>query len=104
MARVMTAATSSASARLVDRLVGDVRVGQTATLTSPALPREIRATVLSIGRFVGSSTLAPPNPLAMVDRKTVDVRLAIDDADTELASHLVNLEVSVAIETGNRSP
>ena len=87
-------------AEVVDRLVGDVKVGQSATLNSPALPREIRATVISIGRFVGSSTLAPPNPLALVDRKTVDVRLAIDERDTEIASQLVNLEVSVAIETG----
>lgn len=82
---------------VVDRLVGSVEKGQVVIISSPALPRDIRGTVSDIGRFVGNSTLQDPNPLALVDRKTVDVRAKIDQADIEIASRLVNLQVAVKI-------
>ena len=82
---------------VVDRLVGNVKKGQAVIISSPALPRDIRGTVSDIGRIVGNSTLLDPNPLAMVDRKTVDVRVKINQADVEIASRLVNLQVAVKI-------
>ena len=90
-------------AEVVDRLVTRVAQGQRVTLTSPALPRELKGTVTSIGKFVGNSTMSVPSPLALVDRKTVDVRIKLDAADSELASQLVNLQVDVEIETGSSS-
>ena len=84
-------------AEVVDRLVGAVKIGQTAAITSPALDKPLAGKVVSIGRFVGQSTMMQPNPLALVDRKTVDVRIRIDDSDIEIANKLVNLQVSVEI-------
>ena len=84
-------------AEVVDRLVGEVKIGQTASITSPALEEPLSGKVVSIGRFVGQSTMQQPNPLALVDRKTVDVRIQIDDSDIEVANQLVNLQVSVEI-------
>jgi HlyD family secretion protein len=86
-------------AEVVDRLVGGVEIGQSVSLTSPALSREIRGTVSNIGRFVGKGTMLAPSPLALVDRKTVDVRIKINAEDVELASKLVNLQVDVEIDT-----
>ncbi len=82
---------------VVDRLVGHVKTGQTVIISSPALEREIRGTVSDIGRIVGNSTLLDPNPLAMVDRKTVDVRVKVNEDDVEIAGRLVNLQVAVKI-------
>ena len=86
-------------AEVVDRLVGEVKIGQTAKITSPALGKPLTGEVVSIGRFVGQSTMLQPSPLALVDRKTVEVRIKIDDADIEVANQLVNLQVSVEIAT-----
>ena len=84
-------------AEVVDRLVGAVKIGQTAAITSPALDKPLSGKVVSIGRFVGQSTMQQPNPFALVDRKTVDVRIQIDDSDIDVANKLVNLQVSVEI-------
>lgn len=84
-------------AEVVDRLVAQVKKGQAVKLSSPALPREIQGTVSSIGRFVGSGTLLAPSPLALVDRKTVDVRVKINPEDVQLAGQLVNLQVEIEI-------
>ena len=86
-------------AEVVDRLVGGVEIGQPVVLTGPALSREIRGKVSNVGRFVGRGTLPSPSPLELVDRKTVEVRIKIDEADVELASKLVNLQVAVMIDT-----
>ena len=92
------------TAEVVDRLVGAVKIGQTAVITSPALDKPLAGKVVSIGRFVGQSSMLPPNPLALVDRKTVDVRIRIDDSDIEVANKLVNLQVSVEIATPTAVP
>jgi HlyD family secretion protein len=84
-----------------DRLVGEVEVGQSVTISSPALSKDVRGKVVEIGRIVGNSTLSQPNPLAMVDRKTVEVTVAIVDEDVEVASRLVNLQVDVEIKTAS---
>jgi hypothetical protein len=38
-----------------------------------------------------------PSPLALVDRKTVEVRIAVDPASAEVAKRLINLQVAVEI-------
>ncbi len=85
-------------AEVVDRLVGAVKIGQRATITSPALETPISGKVISIGRFVGQSTMPQPSPFALVDRKTVDVRIKIDADDVDTANQLVNLQVTVEID------
>lgn len=86
-------------AEVVDRLIPEVRRGQSVTILSPALPRPLRGRVIEIGRIVGPGTLADPSPLALVDRKTVEVRVLIEPDDAEAARQLIHLQVSVEIET-----
>ncbi len=85
------------AAEVVDRLVGKIQLQQRVEIASAALPRPLQGTVVEIGRVVGSGTLPDPNPLALIDRKTVDVRIEIDGGDNELASRLVNLQVTIEI-------
>ncbi len=85
-------------AEVVDRLVDSVQHERLATISSPALSRPIRGRVISIGRVVGTGSLVDPNPLAVVDKRTVDVRIEIDGNDVAVARELVNLQVTVEIE------
>ncbi len=86
-------------AEIVDQFASRIAVGQRARLTHAALPRPVGGTVRGVSRIVGNSTLPNPSPLAMVDRRTVDVRIDIDDSDVPLVQRLVNLQVTVEIET-----
>ncbi len=90
------------NAEVVDRLVPKVKLNQRVIISSPALSRPLFGKVTEIGRVIGNGTLMDPNPLALVDRKTVDVRIVIAESDNELASQLVNLQVTVEIETDSQ--
>lgn len=85
-------------AEISDRLIGQVKVGQLATLHSPALARAVQGKVVEVGWMVGPSALPDPNPLAMVDRRTVEVRIEIAQSDVGLVTSLINLQVSVEID------
>ncbi len=85
------------AAEVVDRLVSKIQLQQRVIISSAALPRPLQGQVVEIGRVVGNGTLPDPNPLALIDRKTVDVRIEIDGSDSELASRLVNLQVTIEI-------
>ncbi len=85
------------AAEVVDRLVAKIQLQQRVEIGSAALPRPLHGTIVEIGRVVGSGTLPDPNPLALIDRKTVEVRIEIDGGDNELASRLVNLQVTIEI-------
>lgn len=94
-------------AEVADRMINQIRPGDQVTISSPAFgvdegkESSVKGTVKSIGRMVGDSNLPSPNPLAMVDKKTVDVTIAIDESDTAIARKFVNLQVSVKITPQN---
>lgn len=90
-------------AEIVDQFAPRVAEGQRVKLTHAALSRPLSGTVRSVSRLVGNSTLPNPSPLAMVDRRTVDVRIDLDDADQALAQKLVNLQVNVDIDISTSS-
>ncbi|MEZ6094057.1 MAG: efflux RND transporter periplasmic adaptor subunit [Pirellulaceae bacterium] len=90
-------------AEVVDRLAPKVQVGQKVTISSPALPRKLTGSVKEVGRVVGNGTLVDPSPLALIDRKTVDIRIEISNEDNDIASRLVNLQVNVEIHTDDNA-
>ncbi len=85
-------------AEVNDRIIRQVRIGQRATIKSPALSRDLVGTVRQISRIVGSNTLPNPNPLALVDTKTVDVHIDIDSADVAEAANFVHLQATIEID------
>jgi|694.fasta_scaffold21805_4 HlyD family secretion protein len=89
-------------AEVNDSLVGKVKLGQPCKILSPALPRPLRGTVSEIGRFVGTPALRDPDPLALVDRRAVEVKIAISSDDVPAAKDLLNLQVTVEIELETR--
>ncbi len=89
-------------AEVNDALVGNVRPGQTVKLRSPALPRPLTGTVVEVGRLVGVPTLREPDPLALVDRRSVEAKISVDPGDVPIQGVLLNLQVTVEIDLENR--
>jgi HlyD family secretion protein len=80
--------------------IGLVRVGQQASVTSPALPQALQGTVELIGKTIIKNALLEVDPVAAVDRRVVEVKIRL--APNDLAAQLVNLQVDVAIDVQDR--
>ena len=73
-----------------------VRVGQKATLSSPALAPGITGTVETVGRSISRNLILDVDPAAAADRRVAEVKIRLDDS--QAASKLVNLQVNVDID------
>jgi HlyD family secretion protein len=74
----------------------DVLEGQTATITSRALDRELKGTVERIGQMVFKNDVLHVDPAADADARVVEVWIALENP--EEVSGLTNLQVSVRIK------
>jgi HlyD family secretion protein len=73
-----------------------VKLGQKATVTSPALPGSLLGSVVLVGRLIARKDVLGIDPTAEVDARVVEVRIRLEPND--LASHLTFLQVSVRID------
>jgi HlyD family secretion protein len=85
-----------AVAEVYETDVGRVRVGQRATVRSPALDAELTGKVERIGMKVGRLDVVDTDPVARTDARVVLVEIALDDSKPVAARS--NLQVEVAIE------
>jgi HlyD family secretion protein len=85
-----------AVAEVYETDIGRVKLGQHATLKSPALPDPLTGAVDRIGQKIGKLDLLDADPVARTDARVVDVRIRLDDSPR--AASLSNLQVEVAIE------
>ena len=74
-----------------------LRVGAEAEVIVPGEPGRFTATVREIGWVVRRTTQAGADPVASVDARTVEVRLALGDAGRDLLRRRTNMQVQVAI-------
>jgi HlyD family secretion protein len=84
-----------AVAEVYETDISRVRLGQRATITSPALTAPAHGTVNRIGRKIGKKDVLSVDPAAKTDARVVEVEILLDDA-TQVAG-LTNLEVDVVI-------
>ena len=76
-----------------------VRLGQKATITSPAFSQPLQGTVSEIGWQVDKQNIFSLNPGSDTDRKIVKVKIRLDNpADSKRVDRLTNLQVDVAIK------
>lgn len=73
-----------------------VRVGQRATVSSPAFSEPIHGTVERVGLRVGKQDVLSTDPAAKTDARVVEVKVRLDEPVR--AAGLTNLEAEVAIE------
>ena len=74
-----------------------LRIGAAADVLVPGESRRFTATLREIGWTVRRQTQANTDPVAAVDSRTVEVRLALDDAGSEALRRRSNMQVQVAI-------
>jgi HlyD family secretion protein len=87
-----------AIAEVYETDIGRVRVGQHATMRSPALDPPLTGTVERIGLEVGKLDVLDADPAARTDARVVEVEIRLDDSSR--AAPLSNLQVEVAIQPG----
>jgi HlyD family secretion protein len=87
-----------AIAEVYETDIGRVRLGQTAKVTSPALPRPLRGAVDRIGMKVGKMDALGTDPAARTDARVVEVEIRLADGESELAAALTHLQVEIEIE------
>jgi HlyD family secretion protein len=73
-----------------------VREGQTAIISSEALPVKLQGVVERIGTEISQSKVLPPNPAADIDRRTGKVIIRLNDIRT--AKNFIHLQVDVLIQ------
>lgn len=74
-----------------------LRPGVPAEIVVPGEGRRFAATVREIGWTVRRQIQADPDPVAAVDSRTVEVRLALDEAGSAALRRRSNMQVQVAI-------
>ena len=75
-----------------------VRLGASAEVVVPGDPKRYAARVEEIGRLVRHTTEAGVDPVAAVDGRTVEVRLALLPDGAEAMRHRINMQVQVTIQ------
>ncbi|MFN3360344.1 MAG: HlyD family efflux transporter periplasmic adaptor subunit [Pseudanabaenaceae cyanobacterium] len=78
--------------------IGRVAVGQTATVTGEAFPGAVQGKVTAIGLQVERQTILSGQPGEKLDRRVIEVKVALDPDGSKRVRHLNNLQVVVAIE------
>lgn len=70
-----------------------------AELQSSALSKSLQGKIVRIDRMVGNPEMRIPDPLAKTDFRAVPVWIEIDSEYVEEASHFIQLQVQVSIQT-----
>lgn len=88
--------TMHAVAEVYESDVRLVRVGQRATIRSPALDQELSGRVVEIGVQIFKNDVLDVDPASDTDSRVVEVRILLDESKP--ASGLTNLQVDVKID------
>ena len=84
-----------AIAEVYETDVGEIRVGQRAKVSSPALEAPLEGVVERVGMKIGKLDALSTDPAARTDARVVEVEIRLDDS--EPVKGLTNLQVEVAI-------
>lgn len=77
--------------------IQQVQLGQTAQVTGPAFAGELQGTIERIGQAVSRQSVFSNQPGSNLDNRVVEVRIALDPAESQQVASLTNLQVEVAI-------
>lgn len=88
-----------AIAEIYESDIGKVRLGQTATITSPsnAFPGELMGIVDTIGLKVAKKDVLDSDPTAATDARVIEAKIRLDTLSSQRVANLTNLQVNVEI-------
>ena len=75
-----------------------IQLGQTANISSEALPAKLQGTVERIDRKVQRQNVINTDPSENIDARVVEVHIRLDQASSETAAQFTNLQVQVEVE------
>ncbi|MGB3405464.1 MAG: efflux RND transporter periplasmic adaptor subunit [Microcoleaceae cyanobacterium] len=78
--------------------IQNINVGQTANVTSEALPQTLTGTVEQIDRKVQRQSVINTDPSENIDARVIEVRVRLDQNSSEIAAQFTNLQVEVEVE------
>lgn len=78
--------------------VSKIREGQSAVITSESFSGKLHGTVNLIGLQITQQKVTSGEPGENLDRKVVEVRILLDDKDSQKVANLTNLQVQAAIQ------
>jgi HlyD family secretion protein len=87
-----------AIAEIYETDVRYLHVGDSATVTSPALSSPLKGTVDRIGYKIGKQDVLATDPAARTDARVIEVRVRLNDS--KAAQGLTFLQVSVVVDVG----
>ncbi|MFG6101697.1 efflux RND transporter periplasmic adaptor subunit [Leptothoe sp. EHU-05/26/07-4] len=77
--------------------IGRVRLGQSATVRGQAFSGDLQGEVIEIGRQISRQNVFAREPGENLDRRVVEVKIAINPGDSERVANLSNLQVQTVI-------
>jgi multidrug resistance efflux pump len=86
-----------AVAEVYDSDIGQVNIGQTATVTATGFDQPLRGTVDQIGFQVQTQSEVDIDPAANLDARIVEVRIRLDAVSSRAAARSSNRQVTVTI-------
>ncbi|MEM6519955.1 MAG: efflux RND transporter periplasmic adaptor subunit, partial [Cyanobacteria bacterium P01_C01_bin.70] len=78
--------------------IAEIQVGQSATITSPAIRETLTGTVERIGLQVEPQQVVDEDPAANVDARVVEVHVRLDAASSQQVAGLANLQVTITVQ------
>ncbi|MEH2172817.1 HlyD family efflux transporter periplasmic adaptor subunit [Nostoc sp.] len=81
--------------------IGQIKLGQIATISSKSLPFELQGQVEQIGLQVGKKAVFNNDPSLDMDARIFEVKIKINSDYLEKITHLINLQVEVNINTNS---
>ncbi|MEO1125397.1 MAG: ABC exporter membrane fusion protein [Cyanobacteria bacterium J06639_16] len=78
--------------------ISEVQPGQAAEITTPVISGVLQGTVERIGLQVGQQQVVDEDPAANIDAKVIEVHIRLDEASSQKAAGLTNLQVTATIE------
>ena len=77
--------------------IGRVRLGQPATVRGQAFPGQLKGEVIEIGRQISRQNVFAREPGENMDRRVVEVKIALNSEDSKRVANLSNLQVQTVI-------
>lgn len=81
--------------------ISKIKVGQTASISSMALPRKLTGTVEKIGVQIGKRNVVSNDPALNIDSRVAEVKIRLNSEDVNEAANFINLQVDVQVKVDN---
>lgn len=95
--------TMYAVAEVYDSDIGNVKIGQTATVSATGFDQPLSGTVDQIGLQVQTQSEVDIDPAANLDARIVEVRIRLDESSSRAAARSSNRQVTVTIDLATTS-